>query len=76
MAGVIATPILLQRFFGLLLILKAWLPDEPGRSPGPPKGNKNALKHGRYTAEAQADRRELSELLRQVKALPETGEVA
>jgi hypothetical protein len=31
LAGVIATPILLERFFGLLLILKAWLPDAPGQ---------------------------------------------
>ena len=46
-----------------------------GKSPGPPKGNKNALKHGRYMAEAQAERRELAELLRQVKALLETDEV-
>jgi hypothetical protein len=47
-----------------------------GKSPGPPKGNKNALKHGRYTAEAQAERRELAELLREAKALLETDEVA
>lgn len=31
-----------------------------GPSPGAPKGNKNALKHGRYTAEAVALRREIS----------------
>jgi hypothetical protein len=30
-----------------------------GKSTGPPKGNKNALKHGRYTAEAISRRREL-----------------
>jgi hypothetical protein len=30
-----------------------------GMSPGAPKGNKNALKHGRYTAEAIARRREI-----------------
>ena len=47
-----------------------------GKSPGPPKGNKTALKHGRYTAEAQAERRELAELLREAKALLETDEVA
>jgi len=28
-----------------------------GPSPGAPRGNKNALKHGRYTAEAIAERR-------------------
>jgi len=32
--------------------------------PGAPKGNKNAFKHGRYTAEAVADRREIATLLR------------
>ena len=35
-----------------------------GTSPGAPKGNKNALKHGRYTAEAIARRREIAELIR------------
>src|SRR5262249_57117643 len=40
-----------------------------GMSPGPPKGNKNALKHGRYTAEAIARRREVSALVRAMKAL-------
>ncbi|MGA7683146.1 MAG: HGGxSTG domain-containing protein [Pseudolabrys sp.] len=40
-----------------------------GISPGAPKGNKNALKHGRYTAEAIALRREISELVRLTKAL-------
>jgi hypothetical protein len=40
-----------------------------GLSPGAPKGNKNALKHGRYTAEAIAQRREISGLVRAMKAL-------
>ena len=40
-----------------------------GMSPGAPKGNKNALKHGRYTAEAVVRRREISELMRLMKAL-------
>ena len=31
-----------------------------GKSPGAPKGNKNALKHGWYTAEAIAMRRLLA----------------
>ena len=35
-----------------------------GTSPGAPKGNKNALKHGRYTAEAIARRRSIAELIR------------
>jgi hypothetical protein len=40
-----------------------------GMSPVAPKGNKNALKHGRYTAEAIARRRQISRLLRAMKAL-------
>jgi uncharacterized protein YjcR len=40
-----------------------------GTSPGAPKGNKNALKHGRYTAEAIANRREIATLLREINAL-------
>jgi uncharacterized protein YjcR len=38
-----------------------------GRAPGAPKGNKNALKHGRYTAEHIAERRHFAELLREMK---------
>ena len=38
-------------------------------SPGAPKGNKNALKHGRYAVDAIAKRREISMLLRAMKAL-------
>ena len=34
-----------------------------GLSPGAPKGNKNAFKHGRYSAEAIARRRIISGLL-------------
>jgi uncharacterized protein YjcR len=40
-----------------------------GKSPGAPKGNKNALRHGRYTAEALARRREVGALLRAMRAL-------
>jgi uncharacterized protein YjcR len=40
-----------------------------GPSSGAPKGNKNALKHGRYTAEAIARRRYISALLRGVRVL-------
>jgi hypothetical protein len=36
-------------------------------------GNKNALKHGHYTAEAIAQRREISALLRAIKALASTS---
>ena len=32
-------------------------------------GNKNALKHGRYTAESIARRREISSLIRAMKGL-------
>jgi hypothetical protein len=38
-----------------------------------PRGNKNALKHGRYTAEAIAQRRGISDLLRAIKALTNTS---
>ena len=40
-----------------------------GTSPGAPKGNQNAFKHGRYTAEANARRREIRDLIGQVRAL-------
>jgi integrase len=40
-----------------------------GMSPGAPKGNRNALKHGRYTADAIARRREIGALLRAVRTL-------
>jgi hypothetical protein len=44
-----------------------------GKSTGPPPGNKNAFKHGRYTAQAIARRRDVRALLRSIKQL---GEVA
>ena len=40
-----------------------------GLSPGAPNGNKNALKHGRYTAEAIANRRTIAVLLREARNL-------
>jgi hypothetical protein len=40
-----------------------------GRSPGAPKGNKNALKHGRYTAEAIARRHAVAALIRSARAV-------
>jgi hypothetical protein len=40
-----------------------------GMSPGAPEGNKNAFKHGHYTAEAIATRREIAKLLRDARAL-------
>jgi glucans biosynthesis protein len=36
---------------------------------GAPIGNKDALRHGRYTADAIARRRELSELIRMSRAI-------
>jgi hypothetical protein len=33
-------------------------------SPGPPRGNRNAWKHGRYSAEAIARRKSIAELIR------------
>jgi uncharacterized protein YjcR len=36
---------------------------------GAPRGNKNALKHGRYTREAIEERRRLRTLLRQSRSL-------
>jgi uncharacterized protein YjcR len=35
-----------------------------GKSPGPPKGNRNALKHGYYTREAIAERKARRQMLR------------
>ena len=42
-----------------------------GQAPGAPKGNSRALKNGRYTAEHAAERRDLAELLREMKGLLE-----
>jgi uncharacterized protein YjcR len=36
---------------------------------GAPRGNKNAVKHGLYTREAIAQRRQLTELMRQSRKL-------
>jgi hypothetical protein len=43
-----------------------------GPSPGAPKGNQHAYKHGRYTAEAIANRRQLFALLLTMKTLAES----
>jgi hypothetical protein len=45
-----------------------------GQSPGAPKGNQNALKHGRYTVKALANRREVAALIRAMRALAGTVE--
>ncbi|WP_281270159.1 hypothetical protein [Bosea caraganae] len=42
-----------------------------GKSPGAPKGNTYALKHGRFTAEAVQNRRMLSAMVKEMKALAE-----
>jgi hypothetical protein len=47
-----------------------------GSSRGAPKGNKNAFKHGRYTKNAAANRREIAALLRTMKALAKATERA
>ena len=40
-----------------------------GPSPGAPKGNRNAVKHGQYTRRAIQQRREIAALLRASRAL-------
>jgi hypothetical protein len=40
-----------------------------GKSPGAPIKNSNALKHGRYTAQAIADRKEVAALIRAMREL-------
>lgn len=40
-----------------------------GTSPGAPQGNRNAYKHGLYTAEAIAERQMLRGLLRECKGI-------
>ena len=40
-----------------------------GLSPGAPKGNKNAFKHGLYTNEAIARRREVAAIIRATREL-------
>jgi hypothetical protein len=40
-----------------------------GLSPGPPKGSRNALKHGRHSAAEIARRREIGALIRRMRAL-------
>ena len=45
-----------------------------GKSPGPPKGNRNAWKHGRYSAEAIARRRMLRALLREMQEAAKLAE--
>jgi hypothetical protein len=42
-----------------------------GKAPGAPKGNRRALKHGRYTTEAIAERRAFAALLREMRDLVE-----
>jgi hypothetical protein len=40
-----------------------------GKSPGPPKNNINALKHGFYTAEAIAERRYIKSLIKRADSI-------
>ncbi len=46
-----------------------------GLSPGAPIGNRYALKHGGYTAEAVARRREVAMLIRCMKGLAAAAKV-
>lgn len=50
-------------------------PEKPGRRAGAPKGNRNAFKHGRYTAAECAQRRRYTALKRRANALIEEVEV-
>ena len=43
-----------------------------GAGGGAPKGNKNALRHGLYTAEAIETRRMIGALMRQARKIVET----
>jgi uncharacterized protein YjcR len=47
-----------------------------GKSPGAPKGNKNAFKHGGYSAEAIEARRKIATLLRTMRTLVERSDAA
>ena len=40
-----------------------------GKAKGAPKGNSHAFKHGRYTADAVEQRRDLAALVRAMKGL-------
>jgi uncharacterized protein YjcR len=40
-----------------------------GASPGAPRGNRNARKHGRYSATAVVERRQIGALLREMRRL-------
>ena len=40
-----------------------------GLSTGPPKGNQNALKHGRFTESAKAERKAVRELIKQARKM-------
>ncbi|WP_422001187.1 hypothetical protein [Roseovarius mucosus] len=45
-----------------------------GKSPGAPTRNRNARKHGRYTTDAVAERRELAGLLRSMRRMIEESD--
>jgi hypothetical protein len=45
-----------------------------GKSPGAPRGNKNAFRHGRYTAEAIVRRREIAGLILAMRSLAKTSD--
>jgi hypothetical protein len=45
-----------------------------GLSTGAPRGNRNAFRHGQYTAEAIARRREVAALIRAMQDLADGGD--
>ena len=47
------------------------VPDARGHIPGAPIGNANARKHGRYSAQAIAERRQVAALIRAIRGLVE-----
>ena len=50
-------------------VLVRQLGHSSSRRPGAPKDNRNAFRHGRYSAEAIAGRREVAALIRAMRAL-------
>ena len=47
------------------------VPDAQGHIPGAPIGNANARNHGRYSAQAIAERRKVTALIRAIRGLVE-----
>jgi hypothetical protein len=45
-----------------------------GCSTGAPRGNENALKHGRYTLKAKNERKKIAEFLREIRLMIASAE--